>query len=163
MKIPTTLVEFLHSGTNVAWPVDKDSIIDCAKQVWLTEMQASGAPSRRQWASLVCVTCQVSHVTCNSQTIRNRELKFQESVHPPPRVTCPMSLVICHVSDVKCHLSYVNHKVPPYLQFQSICTVCTASCRMKTQCFWTVLSRSTVFYILQVSIKTVQITGSVDL
>ena len=37
-----------------------------------------------------------------SQTIRARELKFQENVHPPQHVTCHMSWVTCHVSHVKC-------------------------------------------------------------
>ena len=52
---------------------------------------------------------------CLSQTVKARELKFWENVHPPPfvkchmsHVTCHMSCVRCHVSDVTCHLSHVT-------------------------------------------------------
>ena len=45
-----------------------------------------------------------------SQTVRARELKFWENVHPPQ--TCHMSCVTCHVpchvSDVTCHVSHVT-------------------------------------------------------
>ena len=43
-----------------------------------------------------------------SQTIRARELKFWENVHPPPCVTCYMSHVTCHMSHVRCQVSHVR-------------------------------------------------------
>ena len=43
-----------------------------------------------------------------SQAIRARELKFWENIHPPPHVTCNLSLVTCHVSNVICHVSHVT-------------------------------------------------------
>ena len=43
-----------------------------------------------------------------SQTIRARELKFWENVHPPQHVTCHVSRVTCHVSRVTCHMSRVT-------------------------------------------------------
>ena len=39
-----------------------------------------------------------------SQTIRDRELKFWENVHPPQLVTCHMSPVMCHMSHIKSHM-----------------------------------------------------------
>ena len=39
-------------GTNVASPADKDVKFNCAKQIQLTNMRASEAPSRRRGASL---------------------------------------------------------------------------------------------------------------
>ena len=39
-------------GTNVSNPIDEDDIIGDAEQIQLTNMQASGAPSRRQGAPL---------------------------------------------------------------------------------------------------------------
>ena len=50
-------------------------------------------------------TCQVSHVTSNSQTVRGRELKFCEKVPLLPLVSCHMSCVMCHMSCVTCHMS----------------------------------------------------------
>ena len=47
------------------------------------------------------VTCQVSHFTSNSQTVRARELKFWEKVH-----LSHLSPVTCHVSRVTCHMSH---------------------------------------------------------
>ena len=35
-------------GTNVSSPADKDRIIECAKLIRLTEMQATEAPTRRR-------------------------------------------------------------------------------------------------------------------
>ena len=40
-----------------------------------------------------------------SQTVRARELKLGENVHPP---MCHMSHVTCHMSHVKCHVSGVT-------------------------------------------------------
>ena len=42
-------------GTNVANPIDKDNIISDAKQIKLTNMQACGAPSRREGAPLASI------------------------------------------------------------------------------------------------------------
>ena len=44
----------------------------------------------------------------NSQTVRARELKFWENVHPTPCVMCHVSCVMCHVSCVTCHVSHVT-------------------------------------------------------
>ena len=44
----------------------------------------------------------------HSQTLRGRELKFCENVHPPKRVMCHVSCVMCHVSCVMCHVSRVT-------------------------------------------------------
>ena len=41
-----------------------------------------------------------------SQTVRTRELKFLENVHPTLCVTCHMSRNTCHVSCVMCHKSH---------------------------------------------------------
>ena len=43
-----------------------------------------------------------------SQTIRVRELKFWENVHPPQHVTCHMSPVMCHKTNVTCQVSYAT-------------------------------------------------------
>ena len=40
-----------------------------------------------------------------SQTVRARERKFWENVHPPQNVPCHLSLVTCHVSHVTCNVS----------------------------------------------------------
>ena len=40
-----------------------------------------------------------------SQTVRARELKFGENVHPSPCVTCQMSRVTCLVSGDRCKVS----------------------------------------------------------
>ena len=45
---------------------------------------------------------------CPSKTVRARELKFWENVHPPPSVTYPVSYVRCHVSGVPCQVSGVR-------------------------------------------------------
>ena len=45
----------------------------------------------------------------NSQTIRARELKFLENVHPP--TMCQMLHVMCHVSQVTYHVSHVTSQV----------------------------------------------------
>ena len=54
------------------------------------------------------VSCQVSHVTSNSQTVRARELKFGEKIHPIKPVTCHMSHITCHVSPVTCYMIRVT-------------------------------------------------------
>ena len=41
----------------------------------------------------------------NSQTIRARELKLWENVHPVSRVRCLLSYVTCHLSPIMCHMS----------------------------------------------------------
>ena len=46
-----------------------------------------------------------------SQTVRARELKFWENVHPPPCVTCQVSSVTCPVSHGRCHISGVMCQV----------------------------------------------------
>ena len=43
----------MQIGPNVASPADKEGVINCAKQIQLTNMQTSEAPSRRRRASLV--------------------------------------------------------------------------------------------------------------
>ena len=50
----------------------------------------------------------MSHVTCNSQTVRARELKFWEKDHLLPPVTCHFSHVRFHVSHVRCHMPRVT-------------------------------------------------------
>ena len=42
-------------GTKVANPIDEDNIIGDAEQIQLTNMRASGAPSRRQGAPLASI------------------------------------------------------------------------------------------------------------
>ena len=42
-----------------------------------------------------------------SQTVRARNLKILENVHPPPCVTCQVSHVKCQVSIVRCQVSGV--------------------------------------------------------
>ena len=56
----------------------------------------------------------ICSIDCYSQTIRARELKFLENVHPTPCVMCHMSGVMCHLSPVTCltyffvlHLLYI--------------------------------------------------------
>ena len=44
----------------------------------------------------------------NSQTVRARELKFWENIHPTPCVMCHVSCVMCHMLFVTCHLSPVT-------------------------------------------------------
>ena len=51
----------------------------------------------------------------DSQTVRARELKFWENVHPTPCVMCHLSHVTCHISPVTCHLSPA--KCPKNLYF----------------------------------------------
>ena len=79
----------------------------------------------RHVSSVTCqvsgVTCQVSYVTCNSQTVRARQLKFLENVHPPPSVACKMSNVkmSCVTSNVS-HVTgnvYVSHVMCHVSQF----------------------------------------------
>ena len=43
----------------------------------------------------------------DSQTVRARELKFGENVHPRTCVTSQVSHTTCHVSHVTCHMSHV--------------------------------------------------------
>ena len=50
-----------------------------------------------------CVMRHVSGVTCHSQTVRARDLKFWEYVHLPPSVTCQMSHVLRLLSCVTSH------------------------------------------------------------
>ena len=45
------------------------------------------------------------------QTVRSRELKFWENVHPLKLVTCHISHVTCHVSHFMCHVSHVTYHV----------------------------------------------------
>ena len=40
-----------------------------------------------------------------SPTVRARELKFRENVHPPQHVTCHVSYVMCQMSHITCHVS----------------------------------------------------------
>ena len=68
------------------------------------------------------VTCQMSYVTSNSQTVRARDLKFWEKVHLLPLVTCHMSLATCHMLHVTCHEYFfsfflfivLGNKICPY-------------------------------------------------
>ena len=39
------------------------------------------------------------------QTLKARELKYLDDVHPPPRIPCHMSNVTCHLSRVTCRVS----------------------------------------------------------
>ena len=55
---------------------------------------------------------QTSSIHCLSQTVRARELKLWENVHPPPHVTCQVSGVRCRVSGVRCQVSLVICHVP---------------------------------------------------
>ena len=76
-------------------------------------------PCSRAWFTITSVTCSLiqsfSHGsfspnifnTLSLPTIRARELKFRENVHPPPCVTCRMSCVACHESHVMCQMSHV--------------------------------------------------------
>ena len=50
----------------------------------------------------------ISSRHCQSQTVRARELKFWENVHPPPLVTCHMSQVTCHMLNITFHISYIS-------------------------------------------------------
>ena len=47
---------------------------------------------------------------CLSQTLRARELKFGENIHPHhvSHVTWCVSRVTCHISHVTCHISHVT-------------------------------------------------------
>ena len=66
------------------------------------------------------------------KTIRARELKFWENVHPTPcvmchlsPVTCYLSHVICHVSPVMCYLSHVTcHVSPVTCQMSNVKKIC---------------------------------------
>ena len=44
--------------------------------------------------------CQVSNITCNSQSARARILTFWKKVHLLPHVMCHVSCVMCHMSHV---------------------------------------------------------------
>ena len=57
------------------------------------------------------VACQVSHVNCNSETVRAREPKFWEKVHLLPPVICLVSCVSSHASHVMCHVSCITCNV----------------------------------------------------
>ena len=48
-------------------------------------------------------------------TVRARELKCLDNVHPPPHVMGHISHVICHVSPVMCHMSCVMCHVFSFL------------------------------------------------
>ena len=58
--------------------------------------------------SLIQPFPQYLHNIIKKQTVRARELKFWENVHPPQRVMCHVSCVMCHVSHVTCHVSHVT-------------------------------------------------------
>ena len=49
-------LKVLYSGTNIASSPDEDGIISCSKPSRLTEIQASGAPSRSLGAQLASIS-----------------------------------------------------------------------------------------------------------
>ena len=57
--------------------------------------------------SLIHPLVPICSIPCYSQTIRARELKFWENVHPTLCVMCHVSCVKCQVSSVTCHISGV--------------------------------------------------------
>ena len=63
--------------------------------------------SDSQWVSQSAFSSKSSRYH-KSQTIRARELKFSENVHPPQHVIYHVSRVKCHVSRVTCHMSCVT-------------------------------------------------------
>ena len=42
-----------------------------------------------------------------TQTVRARERKLWENIHPQPPVTCQVSCIMCQASGFKCHMSGV--------------------------------------------------------
>ena len=73
--LPTQQVNMTHSQirTNVASPADKDGMFDCAEQVRLTEMQASGTLSRRRGTPLASISvsqiCERLSIICLPQLV----------------------------------------------------------------------------------------------
>ena len=60
---------------------------------------------------------QISSKHCQSQTGRDRELKFWENFHPTLGVRCQVSGVTCHLSSVTCHLSPVTCQMSIFSHF----------------------------------------------
>ena len=79
-SFPRCSNDFPQIGTNVASSADKDGVIDCAKQVQLTNIRASEAPSRRRGASLASIfvswICKAQMITGLCQLVMRRLDRF---------------------------------------------------------------------------------------
>ena len=69
----------------------------------------------------------ISSKHLHSQTFRDMDLTFWESVHLTQRVTCHMSCVMCHVSCVMCHVSCVMCHMLHFYLFLNIFFYCRQS------------------------------------
>ena len=75
-----------HRMFNVALPANKDGVIGCAKQIRLTEMQASEAPSRRRGASLASMSVKYRSLSAGDVTLdilQSEKCIYSSTLHSP--------------------------------------------------------------------------------